>query len=92
MANEAISGREAERLGVVERCFPAGTAYDEALKAARAIAASAPSVVRLLKKNFGIKKSELVAELEANAAQQAIDFNTDEYRRRVANYLPDHYA
>jgi enoyl-CoA hydratase/carnithine racemase len=91
-SNEAISGKEAERLGLIERCVPAGAAYGEALKTARAIASSAPSVVRLLKRNLGIKKAELVAELEANAAQQAIDFHSDEYRKRIANYLPDHYA
>jgi hypothetical protein len=27
-----------------------------------------------------------------NAEQQARDFQTDEYRNRVANYLPDRYA
>jgi enoyl-CoA hydratase/carnithine racemase len=92
MANEIITGREAERIGLVERCVPAGAAYEEALKTARAISASAPSVVRLLKRNLGIKKTDLTCELEMNAEQQARDFQTDEYRNRVANYLPDHYA
>jgi enoyl-CoA hydratase/carnithine racemase len=92
MANEIINGREAERIGLVERCVPAGAAYEEALKTARAIGASAPSVVRLLKRNLGIKRTELTSELETNAKQQARDFQTDEYRNRVANYLPDHYA
>jgi 2-(1,2-epoxy-1,2-dihydrophenyl)acetyl-CoA isomerase len=92
MANEVITGGEAERIGLVERCVPAGAAYEEALKTARAIGASAPSVVRLLKKNLGIKKTDLTSELEMNAGQQARDFQTDEYRSRVANYLPDHYA
>ena len=92
MANEIITGREAERMGLVERCVPAGTAFEEALKTARAVSASAPSVVRLLKRHFGIKKTDLTSELEMNAEQQARDFQTDEYRNRVANYLPDHYA
>jgi enoyl-CoA hydratase/carnithine racemase len=92
MANEIINGREAERRGLVERRVPAGAAYKEALKTARAIAASAPSVVRLLKRNLGIKRTDLTSELETNAEQQARDFQTDEYRNRVANYLPDHYA
>ena len=92
MANEIISGREAERIGLVERCVPAGFAYEEALKTARAIGASAASVVRLLKKNLGIKKTDLTSELEMNAQQQARDFQTDGYRKRAANYLPDHYA
>ena len=91
-ANEAISGDEAERIGLVERCVPTGKAYDEALKTARAIVASAPAVVRLLKKNIGLKKDGLIHELELNASQQAKDFLSDEYRKRVANYLPDKYA
>ena len=91
MSNELITGKEAERIGLIERCIPAG-AYEEALKAARAIGASAPSVVKLLKRKLGIKKTDLTSELEMNAEQQARDFQTDEYRRRVANYLPDHYA
>jgi enoyl-CoA hydratase/carnithine racemase len=92
MANEILTGREAERIGLVERCVPPGFAYEEALKTARAIGASAASVVRLLKKNLGIKKTDLTSELEMNAQQQARDFQTDEYRKRAANYLPDHYA
>ena len=92
MANEIINGKEAERIGLVERCVPAGAAYEEALKTARAIGASAPSVVRLLKRNLGIKRTDLTSELETNSEQQARDFQTDEYRNRVANYLPDHYA
>jgi hypothetical protein len=39
-------------------------------------------VVRPLKRNLGIKKTDLTAELEMNAAQQARDFQTDEYRTR----------
>jgi hypothetical protein len=34
----------------------------------------------------------LIRELEANAAQQARDFQTEEYRNRIANYLPNHYG
>jgi enoyl-CoA hydratase/carnithine racemase len=30
-------------------------------------------------------------ELDGNAAQQAKDLQTDDYRRRVAHYLPNHY-
>ena len=92
MANEIVTGRQAERIGLVERCVPAGAGYEEALKTARAIGASAPSIVRLLKINLGIRKTDLISELKRNAEQQARDFQTDEYRNRVANYLPDHYA
>lgn len=92
LTNEIISGGEAERIGLVERCVRAGSAYEEAIRTARAIAASAPSVVKLLKRNLGIKMTDITAELEMNAEQQARDFQTDEYRTRVANYLPKYYA
>jgi 2-(1,2-epoxy-1,2-dihydrophenyl)acetyl-CoA isomerase len=91
MSNLAVSGREAERLGLVERCVPAGQAFDEALRVARDIAASGPETVRLLKKNLGLQRGELQAELERNAMQQARDFRTAEYRARIAHYLPNHY-
>ena len=91
-ANEALSSKEAERIGLIDKCLPAGAAFDYALQIARQIALSAPAVVRLLKKNLVLDKGQLAAELEANAAQQAKDFHTDEYRKRVANYLPNHYA
>jgi enoyl-CoA hydratase/carnithine racemase len=92
MTNEIISGREAERIGLVERCVSAGAAYEQAVSTARSIAASAPSVVKLLKRNLGIKKTDIATELELSAEQQARDFQTDEYRTRVANYLPNYYG
>lgn len=92
MTNEIVSGREAERMGLVERCFPAGAAYEQAVRTARAIAASAPSVVKLLKRNLGIKRVDIDAELEMNAQQQARDFQTEEYRSRAATYLPYYYG
>jgi enoyl-CoA hydratase/carnithine racemase len=91
MSNIAVSGREAERLGLVERCVAAGTAYDEALTIAREIVASSSTTVRLLKSRLGLRRADLQSELESNAAQQAKDLQTDEYRRRVAHYLPNHY-
>lgn len=92
IGGETVDGREAERLGLVERCVPAGKAFDEALRIARNIAAAGSDTVRLLKKNIGLKKEDLLAELEQNAAQQGKDFQTEDYRRRVANYLPNNYA
>jgi hypothetical protein len=47
--------------------------------------------VRLLKKNLGLKRNELQTELERNALQQAKDFQTTDYRARIAHYLPNHY-
>lgn len=91
MPNLAVSGREAERLGLVERCVAAGTVFDEALNIAREIAASSATTVRLLKSRLGLRRADLQGELEANAAQQAKDLQTDDYRKRVAHYLPNHY-
>jgi enoyl-CoA hydratase/carnithine racemase len=91
MASEAISGREAERIGLVARCVRSGKAFEEALKVAREISAAAPAVVRALKKSLRVKREDLLPELEANAAQQAKDFQSEEYRRRVPDYLPNHY-
>src|SRR5215472_17356120 len=91
MGNLAVSGREAERLGLVERCVAAGSVFDEALKVAREIAASSPATVQLLKSRLGLRRADLQSELEANAAQQAKDLQSDEYRKRVAHYLPNHY-
>jgi enoyl-CoA hydratase/carnithine racemase len=91
MPNLAVSGREAERLGLVERCVPAGAIFDEALKIAREIAASSATTVRLLKSCLRLRRADLQEELEANAPQQAKDLQTDDYRRRVAHYLPNHY-
>lgn len=92
IAGEVVNGREAERLGLVERCVAAGKAFDEALRVARNIAAAGPETVRLLKKSIALKKEDLAAELEANALQQGTDFLTEEYRKRIANYLPNNYA
>src|SRR5258708_650716 len=78
MANLAVSGREAERIGLVERCVAPGTVFDEALKIARDIAASAPATVRLLKTRLGLRRAELQAELEGNAAQQAADLQSED--------------
>lgn len=91
MAGGAISGREAERIGLVARCVPAGKVFDEALRVAREITAAAPAVVRRLRSFLRVKREDLLPELEANAAQQAKDFQTEEYRKRVAGYLPNHY-
>jgi len=90
--NEALTGRQAEQIGLIDKCVPDGRAFDSALETARKITASAKSVVRLLKKNLGVEKGTLSSELELNASQQAKDFHTEEYRERVANYLPNHYV
>jgi hypothetical protein len=80
-----IEGREIESLGVVTdndqglvveytiafRPLPAAQIFRDVMYP---IVASAPSVVRLLKRNLGIKRTDLASELETNAEQQARDF------------------
>jgi enoyl-CoA hydratase/carnithine racemase len=91
MTDRAVSGREAERLGLVERCVAPGTAFDEALQVARDIAAAYPATIRLLKARARLRRTDLQAELESNARQQAADILLDDYRKRIAGYLPNHY-
>jgi hypothetical protein len=44
-----------------------------------------------LKRYLGLDRRELQAELEHNPTQQAKDFQTEEYCRRVVHYLPNYY-
>jgi enoyl-CoA hydratase/carnithine racemase len=83
LAEESISGREAERIGLVERCVPAGAAFTEALRIAKDIAAAAPGTIRALKQNRRLLLSDISAELELDAMQQARDVRADEYRHRA---------
>ena len=55
MTQEAISAREAERFGLVARCLVAGSAFDEGMRLARAIAAAAPEVVNYIKWNLQVR-------------------------------------
>jgi enoyl-CoA hydratase/carnithine racemase len=71
LSGEQISGREAERLGLVERCVDGAGAYLEAHRLAVLIAGAAPSTIRMLKKNRRLQLNELATELEFGAAQQA---------------------
>jgi enoyl-CoA hydratase/carnithine racemase len=85
MAQEAVSAREAERLGLVARCVAVGRAFDEGKRLAQAIAAAAPEVVRNIKKDLRVPLKRLLSEIEDGAAQQAKDFQTREFRTRIAN-------
>ncbi|WP_419757230.1 enoyl-CoA hydratase/isomerase family protein [Acidisoma sp.] len=63
MTQEAISAREAERFGLVARCLVAGSAFDEGMRLARAIAAAAPEVVKYNKRGpSGASKKSLVRD------------------------------
>ena len=69
MAQEAISAREAERLGLVARCLVTGSAFDEGMRPARAIAAAAPEVVNDIKMNLQVRLKRVLSETEDGAAR-----------------------
>jgi enoyl-CoA hydratase len=49
MTSDALSGEEAERIGLVSRCVDDAVLQDEALAVARKLAAGAPSAIRWTK-------------------------------------------
>lgn len=87
LAQEPVSGREAERIGLVTRCVPAGTARGEAMRLARRIAGAAPAVIGELTGNLRLSRKKLMLELEVGARRQAKDFLTREYRTRVVRHV-----
>ena len=91
IAGVPFSGSEAEQMGVVARSVPAGTVHDAALALARRIVGNSEEVVRELVTSLRVKRSDLQAQLESDAAAQARSYASSEFRRRIADYLPDHY-
>jgi len=75
----------------VAKSAPRGTVHEEALKIARQIAANAAEVVRPLTLAFRAKRSELQPTLESDATRQAESYATQEFRDRIAKYLPKWY-
>ena len=74
-----VTGREAEALGIVNRAVPRADLMPATLEVARAIAANAPLVVRLLKRavHQGLGAG-LAPALEAEAFGQALTYGTDD--------------
>ena len=91
VAGAPFSGREAAECGLVAKSAPRGTVHEEALKIARQIAANAAEVVRPLTLAFRAKRSELQPTLESDATRQAESYATQEFRDRIAKYLPKWY-
>ena len=76
-----VSGREAESMGLVNRAVPRAELMPVALETARAIAASAPLVVRMLKQAvYQGLASAVTAAVEYEAFCQAITFGSDDLR------------
>ena len=68
IAGVPFSGAEAERMGVVARSVPAGTVHEAALALARQIIRNAEEVVRDLVMSLRVKRADLEAQLESDAA------------------------
>ncbi len=62
------------------------------MRIARQIAANAAEVVRPLTQALRIKRSELQPVLESDATHQAQSYATQEFRDRIAKYLPNWYG
>jgi enoyl-CoA hydratase/carnithine racemase len=91
VAGAPFSGRRAADCGLVARSVSKGTVHQEALALARQIAANDPATVRTLTQTLRVKRSQLQATLESDAARQAESFGTDEFRGQIARYLPHWY-
>ena len=80
-----VSGREAEALGLVNRAVPRTELMAAALETARAIAGSAPLVVRMLKRAvYQGLEGAVTAAVEYEAFCQAITFGSEDLREGLA--------
>lgn len=80
-----VSGREAEALGLVNRAVPRGELMATALDTARAIAQSAPLVVRMVKRAvYQGLESAVAAAVEYEAFCQAITFGSADLQEGLA--------
>jgi enoyl-CoA hydratase len=80
-----VSGREAEALGLVNRAVPRAELMAAALETARAIAAGAPLVVRMLKRAvYQGLEGAVTAAVEYEAFCQAITFGSEDLREGLA--------
>ena len=76
-----VSGRDAEAMGLVNRAVPRAELMPTALETARAIAASAPLVVRMLKRAvYQGLEGAVTSAVEYEAFCQAITFGSDDLR------------
>jgi enoyl-CoA hydratase len=80
-----VSGREAAAMGLVNRAVPRAEVLSTALETARAIALSAPLVVRMLKRAvYRGLESAVAAAVEYEAFCQAITFGSADLQEGLA--------
>lgn len=80
-----ISGRTAEGYGLALEALPADSVLDRALALANDIAASAPQVVRQIKRNLrDVLQVDLATQLAREAADQAVNYASDDLREGLA--------
>jgi enoyl-CoA hydratase/carnithine racemase len=88
LTGRLVDGREAERLGILNRAFPADDVMSESMAIAREIAAAAPLAVRATKR--AIRRGLELAAREAarfEAYAQAETLTTDDAREGIAALL-----
>ena len=93
MSNLAISGREAERLELVERC-PFWQDRPSMRRCGSPVTSpkSGPETVRLLKKRiWECNVANFRRSLSATPHSRPRTSEHAEYRARIAHYLPNHY-
>jgi enoyl-CoA hydratase/carnithine racemase len=80
-----LDGAEAERIGLVNRAVAGSDVRGAALELAREIAAAAPRAVRGAKRSLaGSGAASLAAQLEVEAAAQALDYESRDLREGLA--------
>ena len=87
MAGELITAQEADRVGLVNRVFPAGEVLERALEYARKLARGAPAAIRWTK--LGINKvlhQHLNLSLEFGLAAEAMCGHTQDAQEAVAAF------
>lgn len=77
---------EAERVGLLNRVVPAGTAYATACELAHAIAANAPLGIRAAKAAFTLTPGGMRAGLERDKAVWALCHASEDYQEGMAAY------
>jgi enoyl-CoA hydratase len=81
----AVSGREAEAMGLVNRAVPRAALMATALETARSIAGNSPQVVRMLKRAvYQGLESAVAAAVEYEAFCQAITFGSADLQEGMA--------